>query len=202
MLNVQEMNPADLNLWEENPRINDHAVDAVAKSIEQFGFNVPILCDQNHMIIAGHTRWKAAQQLGLRTVPVIQLEMTETQRKAFAVADNKTAEIADWNLPDLEKILSQLVAEELDLVTLGFSEAEIEGILGPEHEIDWSRFEDGDYKKSDNRFVFLKFKIPMTLEKKLKEMMIEYAKEKGLSGENDAEIYGSVMINIFGLNSG
>ncbi|HPQ68170.1 MAG TPA: DNA modification methylase [bacterium] len=132
MLNVQEIDPAQLHVWEENPRINDHAVDAVAKSIKQFGFNVPILCDQNHMIVAGHTRWKAAQKLGLRTVPVIQLEMTEAQRKAFAVADNKTAELADWDWPKLRDVFAELQKEDVDLQDLGFSNEELNRILDPD----------------------------------------------------------------------
>jgi len=79
--------------WEDNPRLNDQAVNAVAQSIRTFGFNVPILCDQNLVIIAGHTRWKAAKELDLKAVPVIVLEMTDAQRRAFSLADNKTAEL-------------------------------------------------------------------------------------------------------------
>jgi ParB/RepB/Spo0J family partition protein len=101
MLQVQEIEIEKLHPWEDNPRLNDHAVDAVAESIRSFGFNVPILCDQNLLIIAGHTRWKAAQKLGLEKVPVILVEMTDAKRRAFAVADNKTAEIADWDFPKL-----------------------------------------------------------------------------------------------------
>ncbi len=91
MLEVQQIRVSSLKPWQNNPRLNDHAVDAVARSIESFGFNVPILCDQNATIIAGHTRWKAARRLGMKSVPVITLEMSESQRRAFSVADNKTA---------------------------------------------------------------------------------------------------------------
>jgi len=95
MLEVQDVELSLLKPWEDNPRINDEAVDAVAKSIKSFGFNVPILCDQELTIIAGHTRWKAAKKIGMKSVPVIVLAITEDQRKAFAVADNKTAELAN-----------------------------------------------------------------------------------------------------------
>ena len=105
MLKIQQMDPFALKPWEDNPRINDEAVDAVAESIKSFGFNVPILCDQQFTIIAGHTRWKAAKKLGMKSVPVIMLELSEAQRDAFAVADNKTGEIADWDYPRLRKIL-------------------------------------------------------------------------------------------------
>lgn len=95
MLQVQELELTSLHPWEGNPRVNDHAVNAVAESIRSFGFNVPILCDQNLTIVAGHTRWKAAKKLEMTEVPVIVVEMTDTQRRAFSVADNKTAELAD-----------------------------------------------------------------------------------------------------------
>jgi len=108
MLRVQEIELGKLNPWEGNPRSNEHAVDAVAESIHSFGFNVPILCDQNLTIIAGHTRWKAAKKLGMEKVPVIVIEMTDAKRRAFAVADNKTAEIADWDFSKLKEVLEEL----------------------------------------------------------------------------------------------
>ena len=107
MLKIQQMELSALNPWEDNPRINDKAVDVVAKSIKSFGFNVPILCDQQYTIIAGHTRWKAAKKIGIKSVPVIMLELSEAQRDVFAVADNKTGEIADWDYPGLRKILER-----------------------------------------------------------------------------------------------
>ena len=118
-IKVQEIETDRLKPWADNPRINEHAVDAVARSISTFGFNVPILCDQNLTIVAGHTRWKAAKKLGMLSVPVIVLEMTDAQRRAFAIADNKTGEIARWNFPKLEQVLIQLRSEKLDLRSLG-----------------------------------------------------------------------------------
>ena len=99
MMEIRQMETNKIKLWEDNPRLNEQAVEAVARSIESFGFNVPILCDRNSTIIAGHTRWKAAQRLGLKTVPVIILDLSDYERQAFSIADNKTAEIADWDLP-------------------------------------------------------------------------------------------------------
>ena len=118
-----------LRPWEDNPRRNEHAVAAVAESIRSFGFNVPILCDQNLTIIAGHTRWKAAQKLGMTKVPVIVIEMTDAQRRAFSIADNKTAEIADWDFPKLGDILEELRSEDIDIKSLGFSDEEIRRLL-------------------------------------------------------------------------
>jgi ParB/RepB/Spo0J family partition protein len=122
MLEVKEINIDDLHPWEDNPRLNDHGVNAVVESIRSFGFNVPILCDQNLMIIAGHTRWKAAKKLGMEKIPVINIKMTNTQRRAFAIADNKTAEAADWDFPKLREILEELRSEDVEIRSLGFSD--------------------------------------------------------------------------------
>ncbi len=132
MMEIVEKKIDELKPWDKNPRINDHAVDAVAKSISAFGFNVPILCDQNMTIIAGHTRWKAAQKLGMLTVPVTQIEMTGSMRKAFAIADNKTAEIADWNLPELRSILDELKNDQIELACIGFSDEDIRKLYSEE----------------------------------------------------------------------
>jgi DNA modification methylase len=125
MLQVQEIEIEKLQPWEDNPRLNDQAMDAVAESIRSFGFNVPILCDQKMTIIAGHTRWKAAQKLGLEKVPVIIVEMTNAKRRAFTIADNKTAEIADWDFPKLREVLEELRSEDIDIKSMGFSDEEI-----------------------------------------------------------------------------
>ncbi|MBI4288761.1 MAG: DNA modification methylase [Chloroflexi bacterium] len=132
MLQVQEVELARLHPWEDNPRRNEHAVAAVAESIRTFGFNVPILCDSQLTIIAGHTRWKAAQQLGVTKVPVIIIEMTDAQRRAFSVADNKTAKIADWDFPKLRDILEELRSEDVDIKNLGFSDEELRRLLSTE----------------------------------------------------------------------
>ena len=85
--------------YSANPRINDDAVEAVARSINEFGFKVPIIIDKDNVIIAGHTRLKAAKYLGMNEVPVIRADdLTEEQVKAFRLADNKVAEMAEWGL--------------------------------------------------------------------------------------------------------
>jgi hypothetical protein len=129
MLQVQEIELEKLIPWDSNPRLNEHAVDAVTQSIRSFGFNVPILCDQDLTIVAGHTRWKAAQKLGLEKIPIIVVEMTDAKRRAFAVADNKTAEIADWDFPKLKEVLEELRAEDIDIRSLGFSDEEMRELI-------------------------------------------------------------------------
>ena len=98
--------------YSKNPRKNDKAVPAVAASIREFGFLIPMVLDRNNEIVCGHTRYKAAQQLGLKEVPcVIADELTPKQVKAFRLADNKTSELASWDFSMLQDTLSEL---ELD----------------------------------------------------------------------------------------
>ena len=105
-LNVTQMKVSDLIEYENNPRKNDDAVSAVARSIKEFGFKVPVIIDSNNVIIAGHTRVKACKQLGILEVPcVIADDLTEDQIKAFRLADNKTAELAEWDLDKLNEEL-------------------------------------------------------------------------------------------------
>src|SRR5579862_785208 len=92
-----------------NPRINDSAVDAVAASLKEFGFRQPIVVDEQGVIIAGHTRWKAAQKLGLKLVPVhVATDLSAAQVRAYRLADNQTASIADWDFEMLAVELSAL----------------------------------------------------------------------------------------------
>lgn len=124
-LKIEYIDTEKLIPYINNPRINDEAVDVVAASIKEFGFKNPIIIDKENVIIAGHTRLKAAKKLGMEEVPVIRVEdLTENQIKAFRIADNKTVEFAEW---DME--LLQLELEELEDMFTGFSEEEKEIIF-------------------------------------------------------------------------
>ena len=106
--------------YEHNPRRNDHAVDAVAESIRQFGFKVPIVVDKDGIIVAGHTRLKAAVKLGLEEVPcVVADDLSDDQVKAFRLADNKVGELAAWDFTELEKELAEI---DEDMTRFGFTE--------------------------------------------------------------------------------
>ena len=109
--------------YENNPRNNDEAVEPVANSISEFGFKVPIVATSDGEIINGHTRWKAAKKLKLKTVPVIIADdLTEEQVKAFRLADNKVAEIAQW---DIELLLSEIESvDNLDMTLFGFTDSD------------------------------------------------------------------------------
>jgi ParB-like chromosome segregation protein Spo0J len=190
----------ELKPWEKNPRINDGAVDAVAKSIKTFGFNVPILYDQHMMIVAGHVRWKAAKILGLKTVPGIQLSLNQAQREAFAIADNKTAELADWDYDVLEEILKELPEEEIDLNTLGFSEAELDAILKPIEDFDWDQFqEDLDEFHQDATHAFLQVKVPIDMKNAVMEAINHYAQKQAITEKDKSRLAGLVVMSLLGV---
>ncbi|MFA5719810.1 MAG: DNA modification methylase [Acholeplasmataceae bacterium] len=120
---------SDLQEYENNPRDNTAAIEAVANSIREFGFKVPIIVDGNNIIIAGHTRYKAAISLGLEEVPcIVASDLTPEQVKAFRLADNKVGEIATW---DLEKLKLELEGiDGLDMSLFGFEiEPEIDEVF-------------------------------------------------------------------------
>ncbi|HOX08206.1 MAG TPA: DNA modification methylase [Planctomycetota bacterium] len=117
--------------YEKNPRVNDQAVDAVARSIQEYGFRQPIVVDEAGVIIVGHTRWKAAQKLGLAEVPVhVAVDLPPEKVKAYRLADNKLAELAEWDLDLLPIELSELRGMDVDLGMLGFAPEELEKLLG------------------------------------------------------------------------
>ncbi len=123
---------ADIRPYENNPRHNDDAVDAVAASIREFGFRQPIVVDGDGVIICGHTRYKAALRLGLDKVPVhVAKDLTPEQIKAYRIADNKTNELSDWNYDLLPIELSALQACNYDLGLLGFDPDELAKLLDP-----------------------------------------------------------------------
>lgn len=116
---IRMMKPSELIPYENNPRFNEGAVDQVAESIKAFGFRSPIIVDKDLVIIAGHTRLKAAEKLGLKEVPVIVADdMTEEQAKAYRLADNKTGEAALWDFDLLDIELDGITG--FDMADFGF----------------------------------------------------------------------------------
>jgi ParB-like chromosome segregation protein Spo0J len=117
-MKIKHKKLSDLTPYAYNPRINDGAVEAVANSIREFGFLVPIVIDKINTIVAGHTRLKAAIALGLDTVPTVDAgNLSEKQTKAFRLADTKTAELADW---DFDKLKIELADFDFDMSAFGF----------------------------------------------------------------------------------
>lgn len=126
-MQVVEIGIDELVPYDANPRNNQSAVEYVANSIREFGFKVPIVVDGNNVIVAGHTRYLAAKQLGMESVPcIIASDLTPEQVKAFRIADNKTAEQSDWNMLKLSKEILDL---DFDLGDFGFSEIEVDNLV-------------------------------------------------------------------------
>jgi len=120
-MKIEYLATTELIPYENNPRLNDGAVDAVAASIKEFGFQVPIVIDKRNVIVAGHTRLKAAEKLGLSEVPCIRAdELTDEQVKAFRLADNKVSEFALWDSEKLNVELSELAEFDIDMSQFGF----------------------------------------------------------------------------------
>lgn len=158
-MDIIEMKLNDLHPYENNPRYNDDAVEAVASSIKQFGFKVPIIIDKNNVIVTGHTRYKAAKKLGLEKVPCIKADdLTDQQIKAFRLADNKVSEIATWDMEKLNLELEEI--EDIDMSDFGFEMPNIEtdldddGWYGDERErtFDAYNLEAVDYGTLTNNF--------------------------------------------------
>lgn len=127
---VIEWVPLDsVHLNPENARLNEPAVEPVMQSIARFGFRVPIVVNRRTGLIeAGNTRWKAAQRMGLTEVPVIFADDDEVTALAFALADNRTAEIATWDEPSLADLLKRLETAG-ELTASGFSEDDLGSLL-------------------------------------------------------------------------
>lgn len=131
--NIDELIP-----YENNPRLNDEAVEYVKNSIKEFGFKVPVVIDKDNVIIAGHTRIKASKELGIKDIPcIIADDLSEEQVKAFRLADNKVAEKSTWDYSKLDEELDSIL--DIDMSMFNFENIE-------ETNLD-DFFEDNDNKK-------------------------------------------------------
>ena len=130
----------------KNPRNNDHAVDSIANSIKRFGFTSPIVANKDGTILAGHTRFKAAQKLGLDTVPVVYVDLSPVDAELLMIADNKLGEKADWNTDQLSDLLTGLKEQGEDLDVLGFEQHELDTLL---EDIDADPFGDSEQVEAE-----------------------------------------------------
>lgn len=127
-MKVVYMAVSELVPYENNPRNNEKAVEAVANSIREFGFKNPIIVDRQKVIVSGHTRRLAALKLGLDQVPVVYADdLTDDQIKAFRLADNRVAEMAAWD----EDLLKEEMAKAVDFEfgDYGFDQADLDEIV-------------------------------------------------------------------------
>ena len=121
-MKIEQVKIEELIPYENNPRVNELAVNDVVESLVRYGFQQPIVCDKKMVIIAGHTRYKAAQLIGMDKVPVIIANLSEEKASEYRIADNKTGEGADWDWEKLEIELSNL-----DSSFLEFMDFELDG---------------------------------------------------------------------------
>jgi len=175
---------ADLVPYARNPR--KHSADAVAKvvaSIREFGFTNPVLIDENSMLLAGHRRKLAATKMGLAEVPHIQIfGLTDAQKKALVIADNRLAEDSDWDDELLTGLLHDLNAEGYDLDLTGFDEDELDDLMKPLTDDDLDMSSDGDEGTSGADKDYLSYgdkRIPIT-EDEIKRL------DRALAKYNDA----------------
>lgn len=189
---------AKLKPWKENPRQNASAVEAVRKSIQSFGFNVPIICDNKLRILAGHTRRKAAQRLGMKQVPVVMVAINNSLCEAFAVADNQTALIADWDMEHLTRILKRLQTSTKNLDALGFSPQQLEALLAPGKEFPWEQFKCENDMEVDKPYILLPVKLPREMAGKIKKAIKLFASRSGIRNRDNAILAGEVLIAALG----
>lgn len=152
-MNIVKKKINEIKMYDNNPRHNDNAIGYVANSISEFGFKVPIVLDKDNVIVCGHTRYLAAKQLKLKTVPcVIADDLNEEQIKAFRLVDNKTQELAEW---DWNIIFDELdLIEGIDMNKMGFEDfldedkGELkERKIGTGMEIDLDSFGDEEFNQ-------------------------------------------------------
>jgi len=132
-MKVVQKNIAEITPYENNPRLNDGAVESVAESLRQFGFRQPIVVDEDGIIVCGHTRFKAAQMLELKRVPVhVATDLTPEQIRAYRIADNKTGELATWDMNLLPIEIAELQEAGIDWSLLGFDADDLARIMAGE----------------------------------------------------------------------
>lgn len=123
-MDIRNVPIGDIRPYDANPRRNEDAVKGVAESLTEFGWQQPIVVNPDMVILAGHTRYLAAKQLGMQTVPVTVAEgLTEEEETAYRLADNKTGELSEWDVPLMNYEINTLKDEEpdLDMTRFGFS---------------------------------------------------------------------------------
>ena len=136
-MGIRQIKTDTLKEYANNPRNNEGAIEAVAESIKEFGFKVPLVIDKNNTIIAGHVRKKAAELLGIKEVPcIVADDLTPEKVKAYRLADNKTGELAEWDFEKLEQELAELTAFDIDMTSFGFDETLFDNATADEDNFD------------------------------------------------------------------
>ena len=189
-MNVESFKINDVIPYKNNPRNNDEAVESTANSIREFGWQQPIVVDNDHVVIVGHTRLRAAKRLGLETVPVVVASnLTQEQADAYRLADNKTGELVEWDDKLLKSELDNIMS--IDMTDFGFEaiEDEIEEIEEAEEkpEIEFTQ-----ELLEENNYVVLKFDNEVDWLQALTVFDLE--KVKALHSKDNFEAAGLVRV--------
>jgi hypothetical protein len=130
-MNIKMTSVNALKEAEYNPRLHPQkAIERLTASIDRFGFTSPILVQKGtNIIIAGHARLKAAVEAGLKEVPVIELAFDDMTAKAYNVADNRLAELTEWDFPALKDLMAEIDTGAIDIIATGWSADELENIF-------------------------------------------------------------------------
>lgn len=187
-MNTKILKLKDIHPYENNPRINDHAVDAVAESISKFGYVQLMAVDKDDVLVVGHTRLKAMKKLfgEDHEAEVIVLDhLNEKAINAYRIADNKVAELADWSIPELAYEMSLLV-EDYDFSKLGFANKELKMLLGEEEVVE---------QKTEEKLVIAIGKDKFAVDpKEFEAWQQEFYKQNGKTLHNflldDLKLYG------------
>ena len=183
-----------LTPWEKNPRRNDASVAHVASSIQRFGFGAPLLVRaSDRVVIAGHTRLKAAQKLGLDKVPVRFLDLDPAQARALALADNKLGELAVWDDAVLAEVLAEL-DEEVDVSGLGWSEEELEVVLQSLDAVPFSEDTDLSDLSEESSLMVFRVSVPKSMEDLIKRAASVYGEQNPDAPGGQAERLGMILI--------
>ena len=147
-MKVEEINLSEIKPYEFNPRKNEKAIEKVAASLREFGWKQPIVVDEDNVVLAGHTRLAAALSLNYEVAPVVVAEgLTDAQKSAYRIADNKTAEYSEWDKDLLQKEFARLIELDADLTSTSFSLEDIAGFS--EDFLEWDDDDDFENEESE-----------------------------------------------------
>lgn len=147
-MKVEEINLSEIKPYEFNPRKNEKAIEKVAASLREFGWKQPIVVDEENVVLAGHTRLAAALSLNYEVAPVVVAEgLTDAQKSAYRIADNKTAEYSEWDKDLLQKEFARLIELDADLSSTSFSLEDIAGFS--EDFLEWDD-DDDDFENEES----------------------------------------------------
>lgn len=188
-MNIKQININDIIPYHNNPRKNQ-AIDKVASSIKEYGFQQPIVVDKQMVVIVGHTRLLGAKKLGLDKVPIVIADLSNAKAKAYRIADNRVNEESDWDFKLLQEELNILLDLETDLNLTGFSSDELDSMFSKE-EIEFPETEatidDVDHVLNDVKMIQL-FYEPDN-EKRFREIVELVKDNNNINNISDAVMF-------------